>query len=226
MPPKRSLRTESPVASLLTDDETSDGFWVPDYPPGASSLLTSAVICFARNGFHATTNRDITGAVGLSPASLYLHFESKEDVLFTIMRVGHQRALDALTNGASPVDDASTGDPVADLAEVMRRLVEWHARFHTIARVCQYELSALTPEHMVDIAGIRRRFAGVVRTGLARGVATGAFDISTEDVGRTVRAILSLGIDLVRWYRHDRAETPEELGIFYADLTLRMLGTR
>jgi tetracycline repressor-like protein len=103
--------------------------------------------------------------------------------------------------------------------------VEWHAHFHTIARVCQYELNALTPAHMAQIAGIRRRYAGVVRTALARGVATGAFDISVEDVDRTVRAILSLGIDLVRWYRHDRAETPEELGIFYADLTLQMLGT-
>jgi hypothetical protein len=129
-----------------------------------------------------------------------------------------------LTDGASPVNDAGTGDPVGDMAEVTRRLVEWHARFHTLARVCQYELSALTPEHMTDVAGIRRRFAGVIRTRLARGVATEAFDISADDVDRTVRAILSLGIDLVRWYRPDRAETPEELGIFYADLTLRMLG--
>jgi hypothetical protein len=108
----------------------------------------------------------------------------------------------------------------------MRRLVEWHAHFHTIARVCQYELNALTPAHMAVIAGIRRQYAGVVRAALARGVATGTFDLSAEDVDRTVRAILSLGIDLVRWYRHDRAETPEELGIFYADLTLQMLGAR
>ena len=61
------------------------------------SLLTSAVRCFASNGFHATTTRDISGAIGLSPAALYVYFPSKELVLFEIIRAGHQRALELVT---------------------------------------------------------------------------------------------------------------------------------
>jgi hypothetical protein len=38
--------------------------------------------------------------------------------------------------------------------------------------------------------------------------------------------MLSLGIDLVRWYRLDGADSPGALGGFYADLALRMIGAR
>ena len=43
------------------------------------------------------------------------------------------------------------------------------------------------------------------------------------DVNRVVRGMLSLSIDLVRWYRLDGNDSPEQLGDFYADLALRMV---
>jgi glyoxalase superfamily protein len=43
------------------------------------------------------------------------------------------------------------------------------------------------------------------------------------DVNRVVRAMFSLGIDLVRWYRPDRSDTPEQLGEFNAHLALTMV---
>jgi hypothetical protein len=42
-------------------------------------------------------------------------------------------------------------------------------------------------------------------------------------VNRVVRGMLSLSIDLVRWYRLDGNDSPEQLGDFYADLALRMV---
>jgi hypothetical protein len=42
--------------------------------------------------------------------------------------------------------------------------------------------------------------------------------------------MLSLSIDLVRWYRLDGADSPDQLGDFYADLALKLVahdgGTR
>ncbi|GAA1391153.1 hypothetical protein GCM10009613_33080 [Pseudonocardia kongjuensis] len=38
-----------------------------------------------------------------------------------------------------------------------------------------------------------------------------------------VRALLSLGVDLVRWYRPDGPDSPEQLGRFYADLAVSMV---
>jgi len=38
-----------------------------------------------------------------------------------------------------------------------------------------------------------------------------------------VRCMLSMSIDLVRWYRLDGSDSPEQLGEFYADLALKMV---
>jgi AcrR family transcriptional regulator len=195
-----------------------DEFWDEGTSPVARALLASAVLCFARRGFHATTTRDITAGVGLSPGALYVHFASKEQVLFEIARTGHERALDALR---SQTDD---GDSVGYVRRLVAGLVTWHARHHTVARVCQYELAALEPGHHAAVLDLRQQFSAVLRSAVTRGVADGVFDV--PDVHRAVRAILSLGIDLVRWYRLDGTDPPAALGEFYGDMALRMLGTR
>ena len=180
----------------------------------AARLLGSAVRCFAARGFHATTTRDISSGAGLSPAAMYVHFPSKEAVLFEIARRGHESALAAIT-------EPGPDEPVARLRTLVSRFVAWHARHHVAARVCQYELPALTPEHLEEIKAVRRDFNRVFREALDAGVAAGTFD--RVDVDRVVRGMLSLGIDLVRWYRLDGADSPEDIGAFYAELALRMV---
>ncbi|BBG01294.1 MULTISPECIES: TetR/AcrR family transcriptional regulator [Pseudonocardia] len=192
--------------------------WGDDLVPVARALLTSAVHCFARRGFTGTTTRDISTGAGLSPAALYVHFRSKEDVLFEIARRGHLRALEAVS---VPEVLAGADDPPSRLRAVMSRFVTWHALHHVAARVCQYELAALNPEHLEEIAGIRREFPELFRAVIVEGVDRG--DFAPVDAGRVVRALLSLGVDLVRWYRSDGPDSPEQLGRFYADLAVSMV---
>lgn len=211
-------RSGGPSRAVTVPDDLGGvaDLWGDGTSAAVRALLVSAVLCFSRQGFHATTTRDITTAVGLSPGALYVHFPSKEDVLFEIVRTGHARALDAIE---SQPDDG-------DVVEYVRRLVTshvaWHARHHTVARVCQYELAALSPEHLAVVLDLRQRFSDVLRSAVTRGARAGVFAV--PDVNRVVRAVLSLGIDLVRWYELDGADSPDELGAFYADLALRMVG--
>jgi AcrR family transcriptional regulator len=201
------LRDESPS---LWDDRLGDV---------ARGLLTSAVRCFASNGYHATTTRDISTGVGLSPAALYVHFPSKELVLFEIVRVSHERAL-------GYVQDSSI-DAARGAAERLRALVSrytaWHALHHVAARVAQYELGGLTAEHYDEVRQLRHRTNEIFRAAVALGVKDG--DFPPVDVDRVVRAMLSLSIDLIRWYRLDGSDSPEQLGDFYADLALRMVSS-
>lgn len=37
-------------------------------------------------------------------------------------------------------------------------------------------------------------------------------------------ALLSLGIDIARWYREDGEWSPDQIGDYYADLALRLAG--
>lgn len=209
--PSRTVAVPAELAAAGAAD-----LWREDTSDAVRALLVSAVLCFSRKGFHATTTRDITAAVGLSPGALYVHFPSKEEVLFEIVRTGHERALETML---SQPDD---GDPVDYVRRLVAGHVAWHARHHTVARVCQYELPALAPEHHAVVLDLRHQFSVLLRSAVTRGAQTGAFDVS--DVHHTVRAVLSLGIDLVRWYRLDGSDSPEALGAFYADLALRMIG--
>ncbi|MDN5853142.1 MAG: TetR/AcrR family transcriptional regulator, partial [Actinomycetia bacterium] len=61
-------------------------------------LIDAAVEAFAERGFHATTTRDIAARAGMSPAALYVHHASKEDVLYEVSRLGHAGALDVVRN--------------------------------------------------------------------------------------------------------------------------------
>jgi AcrR family transcriptional regulator len=205
----------------VTDDQRlldhSPELWRDEFGDVARGLLASAVRCFAANGFHATTTRDICSAVGLSPAALYVHFPSKELVLHAIVRIGHERALAEVLAAR----DGRAADAAGRVRAVMARFTAWHARHHVAARVCQYELTGLTSQHYDEIRELRHRTTGVFRDTVQDGVADGSFPAT--DVNRVVRSMLSLGIDLVRWYRLDGDDSPEQIGAFYADLALRML---
>lgn len=195
--------------------DKSAQLWDSDRGEVARSLLTSGVRCFASKGFHATTTRDITAAVGLTPGALYVHFPSKEHLLFEIIRTGHVRSLETLKKAEAD------GNAVSYMRSLVARFVAWHAHHHVAARVSQYELASLTPEHYEEIIQLRRQSTNIFRQAVIRRIDEGTF--AAVDVHRVVRAILSLGVDLVRWYRTDGPDSPEQLGEFYADLALGMV---
>jgi AcrR family transcriptional regulator len=213
------------TARLTAQDPADGSQWRDDSPElwdamlgeVPRSLLTSAVRCVAAKGFHATTTRDISEGAGLSPAALYVHFPSKELVLFEIIRTAHERVLTYIQDPAV----TAIAHSADRLRAIVSRYTTWHARHHVAARVSQYELAGLTAEHYHEILELRHRTNEFFRDAVARGVTDGSF--AQVDVKRVTRAMLSLSIDLVRWYRSDGADSPEELGEFYSDLALKLV---
>ncbi len=187
-----------------------------DRPDARERLLAAAVEAFAAKGFHGTTTRDIASAAGMSPAALYVHHRSKEDLLHLISRNGHERTLALLREAA-----ATSDDPVEQLRAVMLAFTVQHAREHTTARVVNYELAALSPPHREQIMELRRAIDHEVRRVVERGMASGAF--RSADPGLAASAVLSLGIDVARWFRDDGAWTPEQVGHYYADIAVGLL---
>lgn len=210
--PERGARAGT---QALADESAQ--LWGPSFQGVARDLLNAAVRCFASAGYHATTTRDISVGAGLSPAAMYVHFGSKELVLFEIVRTAHERALAELRATVPGADS----NPAEALSELMFRYTTWHARHHVAARVAQLELPGLTDEHYLQIVALRRATGEVFREAVTRGVSDGSFAVA--EVGRVVRAMLSLSIDLVRWYRLEDGDSPEELGRLYAELAVRMV---
>ncbi|UQE77046.1 TetR/AcrR family transcriptional regulator [Gordonia sp. PP30] len=182
-------------------------------------LLRAAVEAFAERGFHGTTTRDLAAAAGMSPAAVYVHYPSKEDLLFQLSLTGHERTL-AVLDAA----DAPGAAPGVRLAALIRAFVRYHAEDHTWARIVNYELGALTPEHLARITTLRRAIARRLRAAVDAGVASG--DFATDDPATVTLALESMGIDIGRWYSDDRGPTPEALAESYSALALRMVQAR
>ena len=102
----------------------------PSTTDARERLLEAAVASFAARGFHGTTTRDIAAGAGMSPAALYVHHRSKEELLHQIAREGHLRTL-ALVEAAV----ADETGPVGQLTRLVEEFVRHHALTHTTARI-------------------------------------------------------------------------------------------
>lgn len=179
-------------------------------------LLDAARDAFAAKGYHGTSTREIAAGAGMSPAAMYIHFRSKQDVLARLSFTGHQAALTAIRAGA-----ATEGPATKRLCATVFAFAHWHAKNHTTGRVVQYELSALDEGNHAKIVQLRHDIVATVRTIVADGARAGEFAVPDVDV--TTLAILSLCIDTVRWYPSRELHTPEAVGTAFAALAERMV---
>ncbi|MBC7633836.1 TetR/AcrR family transcriptional regulator [Aeromicrobium sp.] len=178
-------------------------------------LIDAAVEAFAEKGFTATTTRDIASRAGMSPAAVYVHHDSKESLLFTVSLQGHRAALDVIDRAAE-----STTDPVDRLRAMVYDFSLWHADNSRVGRIVQYEYHALTPAHRAEVATFRRSIEKTMQDALTDGVGQGVLDV--DDVPGTAFSLLSLGVDLVRWFEPGGSRSGQELASLHADLAVRM----
>ena len=68
-------------------------------------ILDAAARFFAQKGFGDATMRDIAGAAGMLPGSLYYHFASKEDLLVAVYAEGVRRIKAAVAPALKSSDD-------------------------------------------------------------------------------------------------------------------------
>jgi AcrR family transcriptional regulator len=191
--------------------------WAYLTPESSRRLLVTALEAFADQGYHATTTRDIATRAGMSPAALDVHFPSKGALLAQISRVGHQASLELVRAAL-----ARGEDPVARLRAVVGDFAAWHAEHHRVARVVHYELAALPEEDRSATIEVRRQIEDLVAEEIRAGVASGTMRVA--DPRQVARAMLSMAVDVARWYHPGRRETPASIGALYADLATRMVG--
>lgn len=192
--------------------------WTSLHPPTLRRMVLAAIEAFAEQGYHATTTRDIAARAGLSPAALYVHYPSKAALLAQISRTGHEAALALVERSLQ----AAGPDPVDRLCRVVHDFAVWHADHHRVARIVQYELAALPDDTAPVIADLRRRIEAAVEAEIVAGVAAGQMSVS--EPRRVTRAILSLCVDVSRWFDPRGRDRTGDIASLYAALALRMVG--
>lgn len=190
--------------------------WPKNTPDPVRRLRIAGLKAFSELGFSGATTRQIASLARMSPAALYSHYASKADLLFDISHAAHEYALRDLQREF--VVEGTAIDRVRRLATTF---TQYHASFHTATRIAQYELHSLAPDHFTIIVELRRAIHTIMREAIRLGCVEG--DLAVDDLDSTTTFVLSLGIDVARWFRPEGRLSPEEIGAQCSDLVIRML---
>lgn len=179
---------------------------------GRDAILDAAVDRFERLGYHGTTMRDIARGAGLTVASIYSHFSSKQQMLQDIM----VRVLsDALALTRSAVLRAGPR-PDDQLGALMHAWLLFHTERRAEALVGASEIRSLDPHGRRLIVALRDEQEAMFRDVVMRGVEDG--DFATPYPEDAVRTLIAMGTAVPSWYRPDGELTPEQMAERYVRL--------
>lgn len=180
-----------------------------------AEVLALAGDLFARNGYAATTVRDIAEAAGILSGSLYHHFASKEAMVDEILR----SFLDEILGVYDEILDAGLPprETFEALANVSLAAMERHQAAIVIYQNDGRLLSGLSAFSYLRTAG--QRFERAWVTVLEEGIDSGDFrsSVDPELAYRFVRATLWT---VARWYRPGGDLTPQEISSQYLSIML------
>jgi len=185
--------------------------------PGEAAILAAGTEVFSREGFHGASIRDIAKRAGLSTASLYHHFGSKQDLLYRILSTGMDELLERTAEAVEEAGD----DPEARLRAVVRVHVLVHAQRRERATMTTAEMKHLKPaqrkEMLEKFRAQQRFFTEAVVDGARAGV------FRTEDPEGAAMAIGSMCTGVARWFKPNGPKSDEEIAEQYVDFAVALL---
>ena len=188
--------------------------------PRKEEILDVAAGLFAEHGYEAVSLLEIARTVGLSKTTLYHYFESKDEILGTLI-VATIKQLNEFVASAVP----AAASPEEKLIGFMEAQADFFENHRTQFKVLLTQFGNLTDPATRDSAvEWRVQYENAIRSIIQEGVASGAF--SPERPNTVVRAVLASLYWLVRWYQPDGAKKARLLARECAELMLYGVAAR
>lgn len=184
---------------------------------GREVVLNAAVSNFMTLGFHGTSMRDIARDAGVTVASIYHHFPSKQEILQDIMTTSLVDVIAATRRAV-----IAESSPTAQLRALMTAWVLFHTNRQAEALIGASELRSLDKGGRRLVVALRDEQEQLFREVIERGVAHG--ELLTPYPREAARAIITMGSSIASWYRAGGDATPDEMARRYADLALAVAG--
>lgn len=164
-----------------------------------------ALVALSKNGYHATSMRDIATAVGIQTPSLYNYFSGKQDLLFRLMRF----VMEDITEQTRTAVAEHEADPVAGLQAAIETFVLFNTTHPHEAAVSDAGLSILDARQREEIVALRDEFDAIYTNLICEGMNQNVFDKGDPTIAKN--AITSACARIYLWYRPDGRHAPEEL---------------
>ncbi|MFB9315797.1 TetR family transcriptional regulator [Nocardioides plantarum] len=206
-------------ASRGATPEGRRGAWRDFSTISIDPVLEAAARVFVRQGFHATSMREVATEAHLSVAGVYHHHPSKERLLvslldLTLAEIGW-RVEAARVEGRDPVDS---------FARMVESLALFHAVRADLAFIGASEMRALGPQERTRITGLRDGVQHALDTQAAACLDVGAFEV--DDARTTLRAIATMCTSLPSWFRPEGPLDAASVARAYAQYALTLMGHR
>jgi AcrR family transcriptional regulator len=163
-------------------------------PKTMEAIRRTGLRLIFEHGYEAMSLRQLAAEVGIQSGSLYNHINTKQELLFELVK-GHMDEL------LRQVDVALDG--VKGPLEQLRTFVVFHVTYHMIKKrevfVGNFELRGLEPKNYDAIVALRKKYEMRLTAILDEGVAQGRFEVSDTPVATF--AILAQLTGVCTWYR-------------------------
>jgi TetR/AcrR family transcriptional regulator, cholesterol catabolism regulator len=179
-------------------------------------IVAAAGALFAEHGFDGTSLLDIAKSVGVLKGSLYHHITSKEDLLYDVIRIGHQGL-----NANLALLEHFGDDPARQLVA----FVYGHVRLNAIPErlvfgaVILRDSDKLGPQRRAEVTATRDAYEGYLRRIVAVGQVSGAFD-RRSDARLCTFGIFGIATSYNRWYTPDGPIPAQSIASEFAHLAL------
>jgi AcrR family transcriptional regulator len=184
----------------------------------AEAIHEAAANLFYRQGYAATSLREIAGEVGIQVGSLYNHIESKDELLRTLMERIMGELLSAMREATAEV---------AGPDERLIAALDCHLRFHaTHSRdvfIGNTELRSLPDEQRRQVISQRDDYEQLLRRFVREACAERGAPVS-HDFRLETYAIVAIGTHVASWYRTGGPMTLDQVVDGYTATILRLLG--
>ncbi|MBY8825644.1 TetR/AcrR family transcriptional regulator [Sphingomonas colocasiae] len=159
-----------------------------------ADILRVTTELFNRRGFFATSMQDISDAVGIRKASLYYYVDSKEELLFEILKDLHLGGI-ALAESVN----FSTTDPLGELRAFLVQLCIYTGKHADRLAIYSRDFDYLDQSQQNAILAERRIYydtlVRLIELAVRQGQVPASFDIPT--IGQVVmRGVVSIS----QWY--------------------------
>ncbi|MEC7361238.1 MAG: TetR/AcrR family transcriptional regulator [Pseudomonadota bacterium] len=136
------------------------------YDTKLGHIRDTAAGLFARDGFTRTSMAELAGACGVSKALLYHYFDSKEALLFDILR-----AYLADLEAAVTIAPRAAASPRDHLRDLIRALLRQYREAGNTHKLLTFELAVLADDRQAELRGAERRIMARFDAALAAAAA-------------------------------------------------------